>query len=164
MWPPRIGAPLKMGGLLILAAVLGAAVADPATLAGIPSTTAEKPMASRILVHITHGPEHPTRAALGFAVAHAALQQGHSVSIFLAGDGVQLMREGVLDNLAGLGTGNLRQLHDGIVEGGGRFYLSGGSSKARGLSQADLSGKAYEFAGPPRLVELSLEHDRMFTY
>ena len=121
-------------------------------------------MASTILVHITHGPEHPTRAALGFAVAHAALEQGHAVSIFLAGDAVQLMRDGVLDNLAGLGTGNLRELHDGIVARGGRFYLSGGSSKARGLTADQLAGRTVEMAGPARLVELSLEHDRMFTY
>jgi uncharacterized protein len=119
---------------------------------------------SSILVHITHGPEHPTRAALGFAVAHAALEQGHAVTVFLAGDGVQLLRDGVLDQLTGLGTGNLRELYDGIVARGGRFYLSGGSSKARGLSEADLAGKATEFAGPPQLVGLALEHDRMFTY
>lgn len=121
-------------------------------------------VATGILVHITHGPEHPTRAALGFAVAHAALAQGHRVSIFLAGDAVQLLRDGVIDNLSGLGTGSLRQLYDGIVEGGGRFYLSGGSSNARGLTEAELSGKSYEMAGPPRLVELALEHQRMFTY
>lgn len=129
-----------------------------------PPHATETPMASTILVHITHGPEHPTRAALGFAVAHAALEQGHAVSIFLAGDAVQLMRDGVLDHLAGLGTGNLRELHDGIVARGGRFYLSGGSSKARGLTPEQLPGKSVEMAGPARLVELSLEHERMFTY
>jgi predicted peroxiredoxin len=121
-------------------------------------------MPERILVHITHGPEHPTRAALGFAVARAALEEGHSVAVFLAGDGVQLIRDGVLENLTGLGTGNLRELFDGIVAGGGRFYLSGGSSKARGVTEGDLAGKPAEFAGPPQLVRLSLEHDRMFTY
>lgn len=121
-------------------------------------------MPQKILVHVTHGPEHPTRAALAFAVAKAALDEGHQVSVFLAGDAVQLIREGVLDNLAGLGTGNLRQAYDGIVAGGGRFYLSGGSSQARGVTEQDLAGKPAEFAGPPQLVRLSLEHDRMFTY
>lgn len=76
-------------------------------------------MPSKILVHVTHGPEHPTRAALAFAVAKAALDEGHQVSVFLAGDAVQLIREGVLDSLAGLGTGNLRQAYGGIVAGGG---------------------------------------------
>jgi predicted peroxiredoxin len=126
--------------------------------------TGETTMPQKILVHITHGPEHPTRAALAFAVAKAALDEGHSVSVFLAGDAVQLIREGVLGNLVGLGTGNLRELYDGIVAGGGRFYLSGGSSKARGVAEQDLAGKRAEFAGPSQLVRLSLEHDRMFVY
>lgn len=121
-------------------------------------------VARSILVHITHGPEHPTRAALGFNVAHAALGQGHTVTVFLAGDGVQLMRDGILDHLNGLGTGNLRELYDGIVEKGGRFFLSGGSSEARGLSEAELEGKRYEFAGPAKLVELALAHEKVFVY
>lgn len=125
---------------------------------------ANQSMSSSILVHVTHGPEHPTRAALAFAVARSALAQGHEVSLFLAGDAVQLLRDGVVDNLAGLGTGNLRELYDAIVASGGRFYLSGGSSNARGLTAEDLAGKPAEFAGPPELVRLSLEHDRMFTY
>ena len=147
------------------AAVAVALLSPLAALPGDgPAHAAEAPMASTILVHITHGPEHPTRAALGFAVAAAALEQGHSVSVFLAGDAVQLMRRGVLDNLAGLGTGNLRELHDAIVARGGTFYLSGGSSRARGLTEDQVAGRVAEMAGPARLVELSLAHDRMFTY
>nr|MBA2312138.1 multidrug transporter [Actinomycetota bacterium] len=38
------------------------------------------------------------------------------------------------------------------------------SSKARGVSEADLSGKNAEMAMPAVLVRLALEHDRMFTY
>jgi predicted peroxiredoxin len=119
---------------------------------------------SRILVHVTHGPEQPTRAALAFLVARSALDEGHAVTLFLAGDAVQLIRDPVLDNLAGLGTGKLRELYDAIVKGGARFYLSGMSSSARGVTAADLAGKPAEFAQPTVLVRLSLEHDRMFTY
>lgn len=119
---------------------------------------------SKILVHLTHGPEDPTRAALAFLVAKSAVDEGHGVSLFLAGDAVQLLRDAVLDNLAGLGTGKLREHYDTIVAGGGKFYLSGMSSKARGLTDADLNGKPAEFAMPNVLVRLSLEHDRMFTY
>lgn len=119
---------------------------------------------ARILVHITHGTEHPTRAALGFHVAKAALDQGHSVTLFLAGDGVQLMRDGVLDHLNGLGTGNLRELYDAVALSGATVYLSGMSSKTRGLTETELEGKPYQFAGPAELVQLSLEHDRLFTY
>src|SRR3990170_4920172 len=101
---------------------------------------------AKILVHITHGPEHPTRAALGFLVAKSAIDEGHSVSLFLAGDAVQLIRDAALDNLIGLGTGKLRELYDAIVAGGGRFYLSGMSSKARGVAEADVAGKPAELA------------------
>jgi len=118
----------------------------------------------KILIHVTQGPENPTRAALAFLIARTAIEEGHSVTLFLAGDAVQLLRDNVLDNLAGLGTGKLREHYEVIIKGGGKFYLSGMSSKARGLSDADLKGKPAELALPNVLLKLSLEHDRMFTY
>jgi len=71
----------------------------------------EKPS---ILVHLTSGPENPTKVALAFLVARTAVEQGHAVSMFLAGDAVQVLRDAVLDNLAGLGTGRLREHFDAI--------------------------------------------------
>jgi len=116
-----------------------------------------------ILVHLTSGPENPTKAALGFLVARTATEAGHTVSLFLAGDAVQLMRGGVLDALAGLGTGALREHYDAIVAAGGRFYLSGMSSKSRGLDAEAIADQPVEMAMPDVLVRLALEHDRMFT-
>jgi predicted peroxiredoxin len=119
---------------------------------------------AKLLVHITCGPENPTRAALGFLVAKTALEDGHDVSLFLAADGVQLLRDGVIDSLTGLGTGSLRESYDAIVAAGGRFYLSGMSSKARGVREQELEGKPAELAMPNRLVELTFECDRVLTY
>jgi predicted peroxiredoxin len=119
---------------------------------------------ARILVHITNGPEHPTRAALGFLVAKTAAGEGHEVSLFLAGDAVQLLRDEVLDNLSGLGTGSLRESYDALAAAGVRFYLSGMSSKARGLTASELEGKPAELAMPDVLVRLVLDHDRALTY
>lgn len=119
---------------------------------------------AKLLFNVTHGPENPTRAALAFFVAKSAIEEGHTVTMFLAGDAVPLIRDAVLDNLTGLGTGNLRELYSAIVAGGGRFYLSGLSSKSRGVTDADLAGKPAEFALPKVLVKLSLECDRMFSY
>ena len=93
---------------------------------------------AKILVHITHGPEHPTRAALGFLVAKAAIEEGHEVTLFLAGDAVQLMRDGALDNVAGLGTGNLRESYDAVVASDAKIYMSGMSSKSRGLGEDEI--------------------------
>jgi len=95
--------------------------------------------------------------------ATASIGDNHRV-LFLAGDAVQLLREPVLDSLVGLGTGRLREHFDALDSGGARFYLSGMSAKSRGLSEADLDGKPAEFAMPNVLVNLSLDHDRMFNY
>lgn len=119
---------------------------------------------ARILVHITRGPDDPTTAALGFLVARTAIEQDHDVALFLAGDGVELLLDATLDSLEGKGTGRLRDHYEAIAAGGARFYPSGMSSKARGLSEADLEGKPAEMAMPTKLVELAVEHDRVFTY
>jgi predicted peroxiredoxin len=146
-----------MPAIIVIAAIMTAVTATAATGQAMPQTKA------RILVHITNGPEHATRAALGFLVARTAIEEGHRVSIFLAGDAVQLLRDATLDGVAGVGTGKLREHYDAIVKGGGRFYLSGMSSSARGVTTAELQGKPAELAPPAVLLKLALDHDRMFT-
>ena len=88
----------------------------------------------------------------------------HSGDNHYAGGAVQSIRDGVLDNLTRLGTGELRAHFDAIITGGGRLYLSGMSSKGRGVTDEDLQDKPVEFTKPNVLVQLALDHDRMFTY
>ena len=150
---------------VLLKRILGLAVlllGPGPVFAQTPLPTPEAPMS--ILVHLTHGPENPTRAALGFAVAAAAAGQGHEVTVFLAGDAVQLARRGVVEQLAGLGTGKLSESLHRVVSAGARFFLSGGSSAARGLTSDQVMLPDFEMAGPARLVELAFEHDRQFVY
>jgi uncharacterized protein len=115
---------------------------------------------AKLLINVTHGPEHPTRAALGFLIGRSALDAGHEVTLFLAGDAVQLLREPVLDNLVGLGTGSLRESFDALRDGGARIYVSGMSSKVRGFE----AGETAETVMPAKLVELAFEADRVLTY
>jgi predicted peroxiredoxin len=117
-----------------------------------------------LLVNITSGPEHPFRAALGLLVAKTAASEGHEVAVFLAGDAVQLIREPVLDSLIGLGSGSAREHFDALVETDTRFYLSGMSSKARGVADADIEGKPAEMAMPDVLVRLIMESDKTVVY
>lgn len=119
---------------------------------------------ANFLVHVTQGPENPTRAALAFLIARTALSEGHTVTLFLAGEAVQLIRDAVLDNLVGLGTGKLREHYDALAAGGAKIYLSGMSCKARGVGDGDLAGKPVEMAMPNVLVRLAAESDKMFTY
>ena len=118
----------------------------------------------KILVHVTQGPENPTRAALAFLVAKSAVEEGHTVTLFLAGDAVRLLSDEVLQSLTGVGTGKLADHFSAIVQGGGKFYLSGMSAKARGISDDILEGKSAEFAMPNVLVRLAVESDKMFVY
>jgi predicted peroxiredoxin len=118
----------------------------------------------RLLVHIATGPENPTRAALGLLVARTALGAGHAVDVFIAGDGVGILRPATLDAGVGIGTGPLREHVDVLVAGGARFFASGQSSKARGLAADQVGDLAVEFAPPDVLVRLAFEADRVLSY
>ena len=89
---------------------------------------------------------------------------GHTVTLFLAGDAVTLLKDETLDTVVGLGTGKLKDHYSFLAQNGARFFLSGMSSKARGMSDADLAGKPAEFAMPNILVRLAAEADKLFTY
>ena len=119
---------------------------------------------AKIVIHLTSGAAHPTRAALDFLVAKAAVEDGEAVSLFRARDPAQLIRHTTRDALQGLGTGRLKDSYDAILGAGGRLYLSGMSSTARGITESDLRGKTAELVPPHVLVRLILEHDRVLTY
>jgi predicted peroxiredoxin len=130
----------------------------------IPLVSLKEKLMSRLLVHLSSGSEHPTRAALAFLVARTAQQKGHDVDIFLAGDAVNLLRPTTMDLVQGIGTGSLRDHFDALVAGGARFYASGMSSKARAVDAAAIGGSSVDFAPPDRLVDLAFEADRVLSY
>ena len=119
---------------------------------------------AKILVHLTHGPEDPTRATLAFLVAKSATEEGHVVSIFLAGNAVYLTKDSAIESVNGVGTGSLKELFTFALQNHIPIYVSGLSSKARGITEADLEGKNAKFSDPRTLVRLNVESDRMFTY
>ena len=116
----------------------------------------------RFLIHIHSGPENPTKATLGFLVAATALQEGHQVDLFLAGDGVLLLGPEALASLEGKGTGKLSAHFDAIVVSGGQ--LSGMSAKARGFDDSILKDRPAQFAMPDILIRLAAEADVTLTY
>lgn len=97
-------------------------------------------------------------------VARTALSRGHEVSLFLAGDGVQLRRDTVLNALAGLGTGLLREHFGAIVAANGHVCVSGKSIQGRGLMPADLNGKPATLAMPEKRVDLAISAETTLTY
>jgi uncharacterized protein len=115
---------------------------------------------ARILVHSATGPENPTRAALALLIARTAVEDGHEVQVFLAGDSVHLANEEKAAETNGLGTGAVAE-HLAALKGSGMtIYLSGMSSKARGIE----GGEGVELAPPQKLVELAVWAERTLTY
>lgn len=149
--------------VLTLAWVLAMGLVSYAQPSGI-NETKSTPQKMKFLIHVTCGPDNPTKAALAFLVAKTALDEGHTVTFFLAGDAVTLLKDSEMNKVIGLGTGNLRDHYDAITKTSSRFYLSGMSSKARGMTEADLKGKPAEFAMPTVLVKLAADSDRIITY
>lgn len=114
----------------------------------------------KLLVHLATGPENPTRAALALLVARTAAGDGHDVRVFLAGDAVQLARPATADAVHGVGTGAFGEHWSALREAGVPVFLSGLSSKARGVE----AGEGAELAPPEKLVELAFWADTTLTY
>ena len=74
------------------------------------------------------------------------------------------MRDSVLDNLVGLGTGKIRDHYDAIVQKKVALYLSGMSCASRGITDKDLENKPAEKAMPNVLVQLTMDADKVLTY
>ena len=114
----------------------------------------------RLLVHCATGPENPTRAALALLVARTAVDEGHEVRVFLAGDAVQLVREATAVAVIGVGTGAVAE-HLAALRGAGvTVNLSGQSSKARGIEAPE----GMQLSPPATLIELAEWADTALTY
>ena len=133
-------------------------------IAAVLALVASPALAANFLVHIHTGPDNPTEAALGFTVAAAALKQGQTVTMFLAGDGASLITDAAIGSVEGKGTGKLKDSFDALQKGGVHFYVSGMSAKARNITDADLAGKSAEFAMPTKLVDLAAAADVVLSY
>jgi uncharacterized protein len=118
---------------------------------------------AKVLVHLATGPENPTRAALALLVARTALEEGHEVRVFLAGDAVQLARPATASIAQGIGTGSFGEHWEALAEAGVVLHLSGMSSQARGLDPESVA-EGVELAPPQQLVELAVWADSTLTY
>ena len=118
---------------------------------------------ANVLVHLATGPENPSRAALALLVARTAVGEGHSVQVFLAGDAVQLVRPETAAAVQGVGTGSFAEHWDALVDAGTPIFISGLSSKARGV-EPGIRGGQVAAAPPQKLVELAVWADTTLTY
>ena len=117
-----------------------------------------------VLVHIYSGLESKNKVTLGLLVALTAEKNDHKVTLFLAGDGVQILDCKKAGEIVGQGTGDLFELLQNLKNSKITIYVSGMSAKSRGYDEKLLDGYNAEFVMPDVLVEESIKADSVLCY
>ncbi len=117
-----------------------------------------------VLVHIHSGLESKNKITLGLLVALTAEKNDHKVTLFLAGDGVQILNCKKAGEIVGQGTGDLYEHLQNLKNSKITIYVSGMSAKSRGYDEKLLDGYTAEFVMPDVLVEESIKADSVLCY
>ena len=117
-----------------------------------------------VLVHIYSGLESKNKVTLGLLVALTAEKNDHKVTLFLAGDGVQILNCKKAGEIVGQGTGDLYEHLKNLKNSKITIYVSGMSAKSRGYDEKLLDGYTAEFVMPDVLVEESIKADSVLCY
>jgi len=117
-----------------------------------------------VLVHIYSGLEFKNKITLGLLVALTAEKNDHKVTLFLAGDGVQILNCKKAGEIVGQGTGDLYEHLQNLKNSKITIYVSGMSAESRGYDEKLLEGYTAEFVMPDVLVEESIKADSVLCY
>ena len=117
-----------------------------------------------VLVHIYSGLESKNKITLGLLVALTAEKNDHKVTLFLAGDGVQILDCKKAGEIVGQGTGDLYEHLQNLKKSKVTIYVSGMSAISRGYDEKLLDGYSAEFVMPDVLIEESIKADSVLCY
>ena len=117
-----------------------------------------------VLVNIYSGLESKNKVTLGLLVALTAEKNDHKVTLFLAGDGVQILNCKKAGEIVGQGAGDLYEHLQNLKKSKVTIYVSGMSAKSRGYDEKLLDGYTAEFVMPDVLVEESIKSDSVLCY
>ena len=117
-----------------------------------------------VLVHIYSGLESKIKVTLGLLFALTAEKNDDKVTLFLAGDGVQILYFTKAGEIVGQGTGDLYEHLQNLKNSKITIYVSGMSAKSRGYDEKLLYGYTAEFVMPDVLVEVSIKADSVLCY
>ena len=117
-----------------------------------------------VLVHIYSGLESKNNITLGLLVALTAEKNDHKVTLFLAGDGVQILDCKKAGEIVGQVAGDLYEHLQNLKSSKITIYVSGMSAKSRGYDEKLLDGYTAEFVMPDVLVEESIKADSILCY
>jgi predicted peroxiredoxin len=94
--------------------------------------------ARKLVIMVTHGPDHPEMATIPFVMGAAAASADVAVVVGFQGDGVQLVKKGVAETVAVPEFKPLGELLTTIRQFGGTFLVCAPCIKSRGIADEDL--------------------------
>ena len=125
---------------------------------------AEAPRKSlKIMMKSAWGSDDPTKAAFPFSHGLALTEAGHTVQIFLLGEAVVLMRKTVANAVTPVGWPPVGETLDKLAARHVQIYACGACSRARGVTEADLSNYGAKFGNPTIFVSLVEWADHVIT-
>ncbi|WP_263366322.1 DsrE family protein [Edaphobacter bradus] len=137
--------------------------AAPLVASAVPleAQTARKPR--KILMKSAWGSDDPTKAGFPFSHSLALSDAGHEVQIFLLGEAVVLMRKTVANAVTPVGWPPIGETLDKVAARHIPIYACGACSRARGVTEGDLSNYSAKFGSPPIFVSLIEWADLVIT-
>src|SRR6201998_3437781 len=102
----------------------------------------------KILMKSAWGSDDPTKAAFPFSHGLALAEAGHEVQIFLLGEAVVLMRKVVAEAVTPVGWPKVAETLDKLAARHIPIYACGACSRARGVTEADLSNYGAKNGNP----------------
>ena len=117
-----------------------------------------------VLVHIYSGLESKNKVTLGLLVALTAEKNDHKVTLFLEGDGVDILSFNKAGEIVGQGTGDLYEHLENLKNSKITIYVSGMSAKSGCYDETLLEAYKAEFVMPDVLVEEAIKADSVLCY
>ena len=135
----------------------------PLVAAAVPATAVASNAKLKIMIKSAWGSDDPTKAAFPFLHGDALAEAGHEVQIFLLGEAVSLMRKSIANAVVPVGWAPLSEVLSKIVAKKIPIYACGACSRARGVTEADLTEYGAKFGNPKIFVSLVEWADRIIT-
>jgi predicted peroxiredoxin len=135
----------------------------PLVAGAAPATAGASAVKLKILMKSAWGSDDPTKAAFPFLHGDALSEAGHEVQIFLLGEAVSLMRKSVANAVVPVGWPPLSEVLNKIVTKKIPIYACGACSRARGVTETDLTEYGAKFGNPKIFVSLVEWSDKIIT-
>ena len=98
---------------------------------------------------VTYAKDNVDKATIGFTLANAALDAGHSLKVVLASEGIWLAKTGYADPIDnGPPFKPLKELIDGVLTRGGEINVCAPCMKKRNLEEKDMIKNVLFITGP----------------